>query len=478
MASTITGLQGLLPAEHPKGHPFVAGRNDMITCTKDFVGDGGIEGGKNEGDTRTSYDELETVHMGPYLDCISQHVCTVMASHSSYNGQKMHSHKSLLTDVLKKKLGFKGFINSDWRGIDKIEEGANYRICADLGINAGIDMVLGLLDLVKFQEDMMSLVEAGKLPISRIDDAVERLLRVKFAAGIFEHPLSDRSLLDHVGCKPHREIVREAVRKSLVLLKNGKAPDMSNLDEKKYGVHFSRRPKGLKAKGIKVDTCVPFRGLALVVKSASCSEDSGFVGFLFSILSYMRKVSLEMSELSRFLSEDPIREVYSSHGVRFLWDHGFLLEDPIREVYSSHGVRFLWDPEFLLEDLIRGVYSSHGVRFLWDLGFLSEDLIRGAYSSHGIRFLWDPASTFGSGICKLFGTRDDIPMFFANFFAIPNCLRSIHFGIFLKHHPVPLPRVNNLTDEQMDNDDNVELSGDRTSLPSNTKPVVDTLGGR
>ncbi|PKI68372.1 hypothetical protein CRG98_011280 [Punica granatum] len=270
-------------------------------------------------------------------------------------------------------------------GIDKIEEGANYRICADLGINAGIDMVLGLLDLVKFQEDMMSLVEAGKLPISRIDDAVER------------------SLLDHVGCKPHREIVREAVRKSLVLLKNGKAPDMSNLDEKKYGVHFSRRPKGLKAKGIK---------------------------------------------------------------------------DPIREVYSSHGVRFLWDPEFLLEDLIRGVYSSHGVRFLWDLGFLSEDLIRGAYSSHGIRFLWDPASTFGSGICKLFGTRDDIPMFFANFFAIPNCLRSIHFGIFLKHHPVPLPRVNNLTDEQMDNDDNVELSGDRTSLPSNTKPVVDTLGGR
>ncbi|OWM70293.1 uncharacterized protein LOC116198060 [Punica granatum] len=188
-----------------------------------------------------------------------------------------------------------------------------------------------------------------------------------------------------------------------------KAPDVSDLDEKKYRIHFSRRPKRLKAEGIKTDTCVPFRGLALVVKSASCSEDSGFVGFLFSILSYMRKVSLEMSELSGFLSEDPIR---------------------------------------------------------------------GVYSSHGVRFLWGPASTFGSGICKLFGTRDDIPMFLANFSAIPDCFRSLHFDIFLKHHPVPSPRVNNLTDEQIDSDDDDELSGDRTSLPSNTKPVADTSGGR
>ncbi|PKI43125.1 hypothetical protein CRG98_036504 [Punica granatum] len=206
MASIITSLQGLPPAEHPKGHPFVAGRNNVIACAKHFVGDGGTEGGKNEGDTRISYDELETVHMAPYLDCISQHVCTVMASYSSYNGQKMHSHEFLLTDVLKNKLGFKGFVISDWRGIDRLKdnrdsEGAEYRVCAALGINAGIDMVLGRLDLVKFQEGLISLVEAGEVPISRIDDAVERILRVKFAAGIFEHPFSDRSLLDLVGCK-------------------------------------------------------------------------------------------------------------------------------------------------------------------------------------------------------------------------------------------------------------------------------------
>ncbi|OWM86765.1 hypothetical protein CDL15_Pgr015801 [Punica granatum] len=230
MASIITSLQGLPPAEHPKGHPFVAGRNNVIACAKHFVGDGGTEGGKNEGDTRISYDELETVHMAPYLDCISQHVCTVMASYSSYNGQKMHSHEFLLTDVLKNKLGFKGFVISDWRGIDRLKdnrdsEGAEYRVCAALGINAGIDMVLGRLDLVKFQEGLISLVEAGEVPISRIDDAVERILRVKFAAGIFEHPFSDRSLLDLVGCKLHRERAREAVRKSLVLLKNGKDPE-------------------------------------------------------------------------------------------------------------------------------------------------------------------------------------------------------------------------------------------------------------
>ncbi|PKI43127.1 hypothetical protein CRG98_036506 [Punica granatum] len=200
MASIITGLQGLPPAEHPKGHPFVTGRNNMIACAKHFVGDGGTEGGKNEGNTRTSYDELETVHMAPYLDCISQHVCTVMASYSSYNGHNMHSHKLLLTDVLKNKLGFKGFVISDWGGIDRLKdngdpEGAEYRVCAALGINAGIDMVLGPLDLVKFQEDLISLVEAGEVPISRIDDAL------------------------------HREIAREAVRKSLVLLKNGKDPE-------------------------------------------------------------------------------------------------------------------------------------------------------------------------------------------------------------------------------------------------------------
>lgn len=85
-------------------------RNNVIACAKHFVGDGGTEGGKNNGDAKMDYDELERVHMAPYLDCISRNVCTIMASFSKYNGQKMHSHKHLLTDVLKKKLGFKVMI--------------------------------------------------------------------------------------------------------------------------------------------------------------------------------------------------------------------------------------------------------------------------------------------------------------------------------------------------------------------------------
>ncbi|OWM86772.1 hypothetical protein CDL15_Pgr015808 [Punica granatum] len=170
MPSIITSLQGLPPAEHPKGHPFVTGSISQHVCTvmASFSSYNGQKGS------------------------ISQHVCTVMASFSSYNGQKMHSNKFLLTDVLKNKLGFKGFVISDWEGIDKLKEnkdpeGADYR-------------VLGPHDVIKFHDDLMSLVEAGEVPISRIDDAVERI-RVKFAAGIFGPPLSDRSLLDLVGCK-------------------------------------------------------------------------------------------------------------------------------------------------------------------------------------------------------------------------------------------------------------------------------------
>ncbi|KAK4755856.1 hypothetical protein SAY87_009613 [Trapa incisa] len=230
MTSIVTGLQGRPPPDHPRGHPFVAGRNNLIACAKHFVGDGGTSQGENEGDTRMDYAELEKIHMAPYIDCISQNVCTVMASYSSFNGEKIHSHKYLLTDVLKNKLGFKGVVISDWRGIDKLYQNNNrcmvpdYLRSALAGINAGIDMVLGPCDHKKFQDDLRMLVELGKVPISRIDDAVERILRVKFSAGIFEDPLPDRSLLDLVGCKLHREVARQAVRKSLVLLKNGKDP--------------------------------------------------------------------------------------------------------------------------------------------------------------------------------------------------------------------------------------------------------------
>ncbi|KAF8719602.1 hypothetical protein HU200_024343 [Digitaria exilis] len=196
-------------------------------CVAHFVADGGTDKGVNEGNAICSYDDLEAIHMTPYPDCIAQGVATVMASYSKWNGEPLHSSRYLLTDVLKGKLGFKGFLISDWEGIDRLCEpqqsrGSDYRYCIAQSVNAGMDMIMIPHRFEKFLEDIVFLVETGEIPMSRIDDAVERILRVKFISGVFEHPFSDQSLLDVVGCKEHRLLAREAVRKSLVLLKNGK----------------------------------------------------------------------------------------------------------------------------------------------------------------------------------------------------------------------------------------------------------------
>lgn len=226
MASIVTGLQGQPPEGHPNGYPFLAGRNNVIACAKHFVGDGGTHKGLNEGDTILSYEDLERIHMAPYLDCISQGVGTIMVSYSSWNGRQLHAHHFLLTEVLKNKLGFKGFVISDWEALDRLSKplGSNYRRCVSTAVNAGIDMVMVGQKHREFMKDLIFLAESGEIPMTRIDDAVERILRVKFVAGLFEYPFADRSLLDIVGCKLHRELAREAVHKSLVLLKNGKNP--------------------------------------------------------------------------------------------------------------------------------------------------------------------------------------------------------------------------------------------------------------
>lgn len=250
MTSVITGLQGKPPPGHPKGYPFVAGRHNVVACAKHFVGDGGTDKGKNEGNTILSYEDLERIHMTPYPDCISQGVATVMASYSSWNGTQLHAHRFLLSDVLKDKLGFKGFLISDWEGLDRLSKpnprGSNYRTSICTAVNAGIDMVMVPFRYAKFLEDLIDLVESGEIPMTRIDDAVERILRVKFVAGLFEYPYSDRSLLDTVGCKLHRDLAREAVCKSLVLLKNGK-------DKKKPFLPLDRKAKRVLVAGSHAD---------------------------------------------------------------------------------------------------------------------------------------------------------------------------------------------------------------------------------
>ncbi|XP_024162206.1 beta-glucosidase BoGH3B isoform X1 [Rosa chinensis] len=226
MTSIISGLQGKPPQGHEKGYPFVMGRNNIIACSKHFVGDGGTDKGDNEGNTISSYSDLERIHMAPYVDCISQGVSSIMASYSSWNGDKLHAHHFLLTEILKDKLGFKGVVISNRDGLSRLStpRGSESRSCIISAINAGIDMVMVPFRFKDFVDDLVYLVKNEDVLESRIDDAVERILRVKFVAGLFEHPFSDRSLLDRVGCKLHRDLAREAVRKSLVLLKNGKEP--------------------------------------------------------------------------------------------------------------------------------------------------------------------------------------------------------------------------------------------------------------
>ncbi|XP_028793086.1 uncharacterized protein LOC114748798 isoform X2 [Neltuma alba] len=254
MTSIVSGLQGQPPQGHQHGYPFVAGRNKVIACAKHFVGDGGTEKGKNEGNAVLSYEELERVHMAPYLDCISQGVSTIMVSYSSWNGRNLHSDHFLVTKILKEKLGFKGFVISDWEGLERLWSdfpnsapcGSDYRNCILSAVNAGIDMVMVPFRFQLFMDLLTSLVESGEVPLARIDDAVERILRVKFAAGLFESPLSDRSLLDIVGCKQHRDLAREAVRKSLVLLKNGK-------DQSKSFLPLNRKAKRILVAGTHAD---------------------------------------------------------------------------------------------------------------------------------------------------------------------------------------------------------------------------------
>jgi len=141
-----------------------------------------------------------------------------MASFSSWNGEKMHGHRYLLTDVLKGELGFQGFVVSDWAGIDQLP--GDYASDVEASINAGIDMVMVPERYPEFVSTLKSLVQSGRVPPVRIDDAVRRILRQKLALGLWEKPYTDRSLLPQVGSDAHRQVAREAVRKSLVLLKN------------------------------------------------------------------------------------------------------------------------------------------------------------------------------------------------------------------------------------------------------------------
>ncbi|KAK3155936.1 hypothetical protein QOZ80_2AG0100660 [Eleusine coracana subsp. coracana] len=224
MTSIISGFQGEIPANGRLGAPFVAGQRSVAACAKHYVGDGGTTDGINENNTVASFHDLLSVHMPPYYNAVIRGVSTVMVSYSSLNGVKMHANRPFITDFLKTKLRFRGFVISDYQGIDKLTTPlhADYVLSVKLGILAGIDMVMIPYTYTEFIDNLTNLVQNGTIPMSRIDDAVRRILRVKFTMGLFENPYADPSLAGELGKQEHRDLAREAVRKSLVLLKNGK----------------------------------------------------------------------------------------------------------------------------------------------------------------------------------------------------------------------------------------------------------------
>jgi len=203
----------------------------ILACAKHFIGDGGTVWGTgmnkkiDRGDTRVTEQELREIHLPGYLHALEAGVGTVMASFNQVNGDHCHGNKYLLTDLLKKELGFEGFVVSDWEGIDQIE--GDYKFDIITSINAGIDMVMvpgaakwGGQKYTDFINLCIEAVNEGSINESRINDAVARILKIKFEMGLFEKPYSDKSLLSKVGSKEHRKIAREAVRQSLVVLKN------------------------------------------------------------------------------------------------------------------------------------------------------------------------------------------------------------------------------------------------------------------
>ncbi len=214
-AAAVRGLQGDRLSAQP---------TSVLACAKHFIGDGGTTNGVDQGDTICDEATLRKLYLPPYVAAIHAGVGSVMVSYSSWNGVKMHGNKYLLTDVLKTELGFRGFLVSDWAAIDQISP--DYKHDIEQSINAGLDMIMipngpdKPNNYVEFINDLKALVAEGKVPSSRIDDAVRRILRIKFQMGLFDAAPTDPALTAAVGSPAHRAVARQCVRESLVLLKN------------------------------------------------------------------------------------------------------------------------------------------------------------------------------------------------------------------------------------------------------------------
>ncbi|HSM68589.1 MAG TPA: glycoside hydrolase family 3 N-terminal domain-containing protein, partial [Xanthomonadales bacterium] len=215
-ASMVRGIQGL-----PGSDEFL-NSGHMLATAKHFLGDGGTRGGKDQGNTIATEQELFEIHGQGYVGALEAGVQTVMASFSSWNGQKMHGNRYLLTEILKERMGFDGFIVGDWNGHGQLP-GCENESCA-AAFNAGVDLFMAPEDWKALWHNTLAQAQSGEIPMERLDDAVRRILRVKLRAGLFEKgapstwPYAGKA--EYMGSAEHRALAREAVRKSLVLLKN------------------------------------------------------------------------------------------------------------------------------------------------------------------------------------------------------------------------------------------------------------------
>ncbi|WP_370339569.1 glycoside hydrolase family 3 N-terminal domain-containing protein [Parvularcula marina] len=215
-AEMVKGLQG------EAGTDEFLGPDKVISTVKHFLGDGGTKDGIDQGETIATEEELRDIHAAGYIPAINAGVQSAMASYSSWNGRKMHGNKSLLSDVLVDQLGFDGFVVGDWNGHGQIKD------CVPTdclqSIMAGLDMYMAPDSWKGLYESTLGYAQSGDLPMERLDEAVSRILRVKLTAGVWEkgrpstRPLAGQWEL--LGAPEHRAVAREAVRKSLVLLKN------------------------------------------------------------------------------------------------------------------------------------------------------------------------------------------------------------------------------------------------------------------
>ena len=210
-----------LVASYAGGMVEAMQQEGILATAKHFVGDGGTHTGEDRGDTRLPLDVLLAEHGAGYGPAIDAGVMTVMASFNRWNGEKVHGNKQLLTDVLRGDLGFEGFVVSDWNGIGEVA-GCTDDSCPR-AINAGIDMVMVPEDWLSALNNIVAQVKSGEIAESRIDEAVLRILTVKFASGLMQRGLPSEAVAsyrDQIGHPDHRQLARDAVRRSLVLLKN------------------------------------------------------------------------------------------------------------------------------------------------------------------------------------------------------------------------------------------------------------------